>query len=209
MVAISTSSQQLWIVIRSVCVCLEKKDAGSEGKCCLCSCQRMGPIPYSFDTLRHRASWRTVWRRSQALQSRTCRSRLDNGWLRVKLRCSIIRGERACLSRINIDCWISLLQGQAKPTQRLYTMLASKLRPSATQFGRFMLPLRTRNYSAATEKTYEHIKVSTPRAGVGLGSSIFYPMQSNTALIDSQSSSTDPKPSMPSSRPSSSNSTPS
>ncbi|KAI5360875.1 putative enoyl-CoA hydratase/isomerase, ClpP/crotonase-like domain superfamily [Septoria linicola] len=47
-------------------------------------------------------------------------------------------------------------------------MLASKLRPSATQFGRFMLPLRIRTYSAATEKTYEHIKVSTPRAGVGL-----------------------------------------
>ncbi|PPJ58026.1 hypothetical protein CBER1_03836 [Cercospora berteroae] len=47
-------------------------------------------------------------------------------------------------------------------------MLASKLRPSATQFGRFMLPLRVRNYSSAQEQTYEHIKVSTPRPGVGL-----------------------------------------
>ncbi|EMF11301.1 ClpP/crotonase [Sphaerulina musiva SO2202] len=47
-------------------------------------------------------------------------------------------------------------------------MLASKLRPSATQFGRFMQPLRIRTYSSATETTYEHIKVSTPRAGVGL-----------------------------------------
>ncbi|GIZ37765.1 hypothetical protein CKM354_000120100 [Cercospora kikuchii] len=47
-------------------------------------------------------------------------------------------------------------------------MLASKLRPSATQFGRFMLPLRVRNYSSAQEQAYEHIKVSTPRPGVGL-----------------------------------------
>ncbi|KAF2210726.1 hypothetical protein CERZMDRAFT_99335 [Cercospora zeae-maydis SCOH1-5] len=47
-------------------------------------------------------------------------------------------------------------------------MLASKFRPAATQFGRFMLPLRVRNYSSAPEQTYEHIKVSTPRPGVGL-----------------------------------------
>ncbi|KAF7187941.1 putative enoyl-CoA hydratase [Pseudocercospora fuligena] len=48
------------------------------------------------------------------------------------------------------------------------SMLASKVRPCATQFGRFMLPLRTRNYSSITESTFEHIKVSTPRSGVGL-----------------------------------------
>ncbi|EGP88878.1 unnamed protein product [Zymoseptoria tritici ST99CH_1A5] len=46
-------------------------------------------------------------------------------------------------------------------------MLASRLRPCATQFGKFALPLRVQ-YSSAAEKTYEHIKVSTPRPGVGL-----------------------------------------
>lgn len=50
----------------------------------------------------------------------------------------------------------------------LLTMLASRLRPCATQFGKFALPLRVQ-YSSAAEKTYEHIKVSTPRPGVGLG----------------------------------------
>jgi enoyl-CoA hydratase len=46
-------------------------------------------------------------------------------------------------------------------------MLASRLRPCATHFGKFALPLR--QYSSAVEqKTYEYIKVSTPRPGVGL-----------------------------------------
>jgi enoyl-CoA hydratase len=49
-----------------------------------------------------------------------------------------------------------------------FTMLAARLRPCATQFGKFALPLRVQ-YSSAAEKTYEHIKVSTPRPGVGLG----------------------------------------
>ena len=48
------------------------------------------------------------------------------------------------------------------------TMLASRLRPCASQFGRYMQPLRVRNYSSVAEKSYEYIKVSTPRAGVGL-----------------------------------------
>ncbi|KAK5723110.1 hypothetical protein LTR17_013980 [Elasticomyces elasticus] len=45
-------------------------------------------------------------------------------------------------------------------------MLAARIRPRASQFRNFLTPLRT--YSAAAEKSYEYIKVSTPRAGVGL-----------------------------------------
>ncbi|EME41467.1 hypothetical protein DOTSEDRAFT_156340 [Dothistroma septosporum NZE10] len=44
-------------------------------------------------------------------------------------------------------------------------MLASRLRPAVTQFGKFIVPLRA---CYSTERSYEHIKVSTPRPGVGL-----------------------------------------
>ncbi|KAK4495727.1 hypothetical protein PRZ48_012995 [Zasmidium cellare] len=46
-------------------------------------------------------------------------------------------------------------------------MLASRVRPAATQFGKFIIPLRAQ-YSSAAPGSYEHIKVSTPRPGVGL-----------------------------------------
>jgi enoyl-CoA hydratase len=51
-------------------------------------------------------------------------------------------------------------------------MLSAKLRPCASQFGKFMVPLRVR-YSTAVEQSFEHIKVSTPRPGVGLGTNRF------------------------------------
>ncbi|KAF2724490.1 ClpP/crotonase [Polychaeton citri CBS 116435] len=48
-------------------------------------------------------------------------------------------------------------------------MLSSMLRPCAIQhLGRFAVPLRSRYYSTAAEANYEFLKVSTPRAGVGL-----------------------------------------
>jgi enoyl-CoA hydratase len=47
-------------------------------------------------------------------------------------------------------------------------MLASRLRPCAPQFGKFIMPLRARLLSTATEKQYEFLKVSTPRTGVGM-----------------------------------------
>jgi enoyl-CoA hydratase len=47
-------------------------------------------------------------------------------------------------------------------------MLASRLRPCAPQFGKFIMPLRARLQSTATEKQYEFLKVSTPRTGVGM-----------------------------------------
>jgi len=46
------------------------------------------------------------------------------------------------------------------------TMLAARIRPCVYQVGKFIAPLRT--YSTPAEKSYEYIKVSTPRAGVGL-----------------------------------------
>ncbi|KAK4547625.1 hypothetical protein LTR36_000582 [Oleoguttula mirabilis] len=46
-------------------------------------------------------------------------------------------------------------------------MLAARVRPCVSQFGRFATPLRAQ-YSAAAGKSYEYIKVSTPRTGVGL-----------------------------------------
>merc|ERR1711977_347475 len=46
-------------------------------------------------------------------------------------------------------------------------MLASRVRPAATQFSKFIVPLRAR-YATEATNSYEYIKVSTPRAGVGL-----------------------------------------
>jgi len=48
-------------------------------------------------------------------------------------------------------------------------MLASKVRPCAFHLGTLVTPLRT--YSSVAEKSYEYIKVSTPRTGVGLSMS--------------------------------------
>ncbi|KAK0252749.1 hypothetical protein B0A54_00366 [Friedmanniomyces endolithicus] len=45
-------------------------------------------------------------------------------------------------------------------------MLILKARPCAFHLGIFITPLRT--YSSVAEKSYEYIKVSTPRTGVGL-----------------------------------------
>lgn len=44
-------------------------------------------------------------------------------------------------------------------------MLASRLRPSATHFGKFALPLR---HQSTTSSTFEYLKLSTPRPGVAL-----------------------------------------
>lgn len=49
-------------------------------------------------------------------------------------------------------------------------MLASRFRPCASQFNKFIVPLRAR-YSSATEAQYEFVKVTTPRPGVGMSSS--------------------------------------
>lgn len=46
-------------------------------------------------------------------------------------------------------------------------MLASRVRPCASQFNKFIVPLRAR-YSSAAEKQYEFLKVSVPRTGVGM-----------------------------------------
>lgn len=51
-------------------------------------------------------------------------------------------------------------------------MLANRLRPCATQFGRFVVPLRVQRYSSVTEQSYEYIKVSTPRTGVAMSTSL-------------------------------------
>lgn len=51
-------------------------------------------------------------------------------------------------------------------------MLASRVRPCASQFNKFIVPLRAR-YSSAAEKQYEFLKVSVPRTGVGM--SMFSP----------------------------------
>ena len=53
-------------------------------------------------------------------------------------------------------------------------MLAARVRPCASQFTKFILPLRAR-YSTATEKQYEYLKVSVPRAGVGMSTITLYP----------------------------------
>ncbi|WPH02178.1 putative enoyl-CoA hydratase [Acrodontium crateriforme] len=45
-------------------------------------------------------------------------------------------------------------------------MLAARVRPCAT-FGKFMVPFRAK-YSSAVGQTFEYIKVSTPKPGVGL-----------------------------------------
>jgi enoyl-CoA hydratase len=49
-------------------------------------------------------------------------------------------------------------------------MLASRVRPCASQFNKFIVPLRAR-YSSAAEKQYEFLKVSVPRTGVGMSMS--------------------------------------
>lgn len=46
-------------------------------------------------------------------------------------------------------------------------MLASRFRPCASQFNKFIVPVRAR-YSSATEAQYEFVKVTTPRPGVGM-----------------------------------------
>ncbi|KAK5135223.1 hypothetical protein LTR08_005472 [Meristemomyces frigidus] len=46
-------------------------------------------------------------------------------------------------------------------------MLASRVRPCAHQIGKVIVPLRAQ-YSSAAGKSYEYIKVSTPRTGVGM-----------------------------------------
>lgn len=46
-------------------------------------------------------------------------------------------------------------------------MLSSRFRPCASQFNKFIVPLRAR-YSSAAEQQYEFIKVSVPRTGVGM-----------------------------------------
>ncbi|TKA23349.1 hypothetical protein B0A50_07557 [Salinomyces thailandicus] len=48
-------------------------------------------------------------------------------------------------------------------------MLASKIKPATTHFSKFITPLRTTSrYSTEATASYEHIKVSTPKPGVGL-----------------------------------------
>jgi enoyl-CoA hydratase len=69
-------------------------------------------------------------------------------------------------------------EGEIRPTNlhHIANMLSARLRPCAAQFGKFMVPLRVR-YSTAVEQSFEHIKVSTPRPGVGLGTPILYGRQ--------------------------------
>ena len=49
-------------------------------------------------------------------------------------------------------------------------MLAARVRPCASQFGKFMVPLRVK-YSSVTEQPFEYLKVTTPRNGVGMSES--------------------------------------
>lgn len=46
-------------------------------------------------------------------------------------------------------------------------MLANRVRPCASQFNKFIVPLRVR-YSTPAETSYEHIQVSSPKPGVGM-----------------------------------------
>lgn len=84
-------------------------------------------------------------------------------------------------------------------------MLASRVRPCASQFNKFIVPLRAR-YSSAAETQYEFLKVSVPRTGVGMSmsrlieSSLIQITNPITILTNTpKSKSTAPKPSTPSS----------
>ena len=63
-------------------------------------------------------------------------------------------------------------------------MLASRVKPCTSQFNKFIMPLRAR-YSTATEQQYEYLKVSVPRAGVGMSMSLSNHSASNNPISPS------------------------